>query len=51
MTGDMKRGSSGGRQSWRRLRVFLAMPLLLSLIGCKTDLYTKIQRSEERRVG
>ncbi|MGX1346056.1 type III secretion system YscJ/HrcJ family lipoprotein [Bradyrhizobium japonicum] len=46
MTGDMKRGSSGGRQSWRRLRVFLAMPLLLSLIGCKTDLYTKIQERE-----
>ncbi|RQH04307.1 MULTISPECIES: type III secretion system inner membrane ring lipoprotein SctJ [unclassified Bradyrhizobium] len=46
MTGDMKRASCGGRQSWRRLRVCLAMPLLLSLIGCKADLYTKIQERE-----
>ncbi|UQR67854.1 type III secretion inner membrane ring lipoprotein SctJ [Bradyrhizobium sp. C-145] len=42
----MKRGSCGGRQSWRRLRMCLALPLLLPLIGCKADLYTKIQERE-----
>ncbi|WP_342709724.1 type III secretion inner membrane ring lipoprotein SctJ [Bradyrhizobium sp. B124] len=40
------RSSSGGRQSWRRLRICLALPLLLPLIGCKADLYTKIQERE-----
>ncbi|WP_439396946.1 type III secretion system inner membrane ring lipoprotein SctJ [Bradyrhizobium sp. PMVTL-01] len=46
MTGHMKRGSCGGHQSWRRLRMGFSMPLLLSLIGCKADLYTKIQERE-----
>ncbi|WP_375779033.1 type III secretion system inner membrane ring lipoprotein SctJ [Bradyrhizobium sp. ma5] len=42
----MPRSNSGGRQSWRRLRICLALPLLLPLIGCKADLYTKIQERE-----
>ncbi|RXH38020.1 nodulation protein NolT [Bradyrhizobium nanningense] len=46
MTGVMKRGSCGGRQSWRQVRACLALPLVLSLIGCKADLYTKIQERE-----
>ncbi|MDA9465004.1 type III secretion system inner membrane ring lipoprotein SctJ [Bradyrhizobium sp. CCBAU 53415] len=46
MTGVMKRSSCGGRQSWRRFRMCLALPLLLPLIGCKADLYTKIQERE-----
>ncbi|UFW92168.1 type III secretion inner membrane ring lipoprotein SctJ (plasmid) [Bradyrhizobium barranii] len=42
----MQGGSSGGRQSWRRLRVCFALLLLLPLIGCKADLYSKIQERE-----
>ncbi|WP_342724021.1 type III secretion inner membrane ring lipoprotein SctJ [Bradyrhizobium sp. B097] len=46
MTGVLRRDGGGGRQSWRRLRICLALPLLLPLIGCKADLYTKIQERE-----
>ncbi|WP_439360240.1 type III secretion system inner membrane ring lipoprotein SctJ [Bradyrhizobium sp. DASA03007] len=46
MSGVMQTGSGGGRQSWRRLRMCFALPLLLPLIGCKADLYTKIQERE-----
>ncbi|WOH64322.1 type III secretion system inner membrane ring lipoprotein SctJ [Bradyrhizobium sp. BWA-3-5] len=46
MTGVMQSGVSGGRQSWRRRGICLALPLLLPLIGCKADLYTKIQERE-----
>ncbi|MBH5396488.1 type III secretion inner membrane ring lipoprotein SctJ [Bradyrhizobium sp. CNPSo 4010] len=46
MTGVMKRGGCGGRHSWRRFRMCLALPFLLPLIGCKADLYTKIQERE-----
>ncbi|WP_027571382.1 type III secretion system inner membrane ring lipoprotein SctJ [Bradyrhizobium sp. WSM1743] len=41
MTGVMKRGNCGGR-----LRMCLALPFLFPLIGCKADLYTKIQERE-----
>ncbi|MGY4157807.1 type III secretion protein J [Bradyrhizobium sp. USDA 4461] len=46
MLGVMRSGGCGGRQWWRRLRVCLAMPLLVPLIGCKADLYSKIQERE-----
>ncbi|MGY4399404.1 type III secretion protein J [Bradyrhizobium sp. USDA 3315] len=46
MTGAMHSGGNGGRQSWRQLRICLALPLLLPLIGCKADLYSKIQERE-----
>ncbi|WGD51293.1 type III secretion inner membrane ring lipoprotein SctJ [Bradyrhizobium sp. CB1650] len=46
MIGVMKRGSCGGGHFWRRFRVCLALPFLLPLIGCKADLYTKIQERE-----
>ncbi|KYK44253.1 EscJ/YscJ/HrcJ family type III secretion inner membrane ring protein [Bradyrhizobium liaoningense] len=45
MSGVMKRGSCGSRESWR-LRMCLALTLVLPLIGCKADLYTKIQERE-----
>ncbi len=46
MTDVVQRRGGGGHRSWRRLRICLALPLLLALIGCKTDLYTKIQERE-----
>ncbi|WP_407185405.1 type III secretion system inner membrane ring lipoprotein SctJ [Bradyrhizobium centrosematis] len=46
MISVMRRAGFGGRQSWRRLRVCFALPFLISLIGCKADLYTKIQERE-----
>ncbi|WP_311974234.1 type III secretion system inner membrane ring lipoprotein SctJ [Bradyrhizobium glycinis] len=42
----MKQTGGRGCQSWRRLRICFALPLLLPLIGCKADLYTKIQERE-----
>ncbi|MCC8939912.1 type III secretion inner membrane ring lipoprotein SctJ [Bradyrhizobium sp. Arg62] len=46
MTDVVQRCSSGRLQSWRRFRVCLVLPLLLPLIGCKADLYTKVQERE-----
>lgn len=46
MRGVAQGHSSGDHRSWRRLRICAALPLLLPLMGCKTDLYTKVQERE-----
>ncbi|WP_376701236.1 type III secretion system inner membrane ring lipoprotein SctJ [Bradyrhizobium australiense] len=47
MTSGFIYGQNGNaRLSGRRLRVFAVLSLLLPLIGCKADLYTKVQERE-----
>ncbi|WP_082650140.1 type III secretion system inner membrane ring lipoprotein SctJ [Bradyrhizobium lablabi] len=47
MTSGFIYGQNGhARLSGRRLRVFAVLSLLLPLIGCKADLYTKVQERE-----
>ncbi|WP_439373197.1 type III secretion system inner membrane ring lipoprotein SctJ [Bradyrhizobium sp. DASA03120] len=41
-----QRRSGRGASGERRLHLFVVLPLLLSLAGCKADLYTKVQERE-----
>ena len=46
MIGSICRESGHERPSHKRLRALALLPLLLPLIGCKADLYTKVQERE-----
>ncbi|KLK91191.1 nodulation protein NolT [Microvirga vignae] len=46
MTGSMDKEIDHGRLFKRRLHVLIVLPPLLALIGCKADLYTKLQERE-----
>ncbi|WP_035646799.1 type III secretion system inner membrane ring lipoprotein SctJ [Bradyrhizobium sp. ORS 285] len=46
----MNGGGRGDRRSLRLIFVCLALPVLLSLVGCKADLYTKIQEREANEI-
>lgn len=46
MIGSIYHEGGHGRPSKKRFRALALLPLLLSLIGCKADLYTKVQERE-----
>ncbi|UVO30369.1 type III secretion system inner membrane ring lipoprotein SctJ [Bradyrhizobium arachidis] len=46
MTGSIRRESGHGRPFNKWFRGLALLPLLLPLIGCKADLYTKVQERE-----
>lgn len=46
MIGLIYRESGEARPFRKRLQLLALLPLLLALVGCKADLYTKVQERE-----